>query len=77
MYFDQVRGAMSDKNSALRAKSDDAAGQKTRSPSGRRGGCAPALSLVAEMALPFGAPRFAPVRSGAGDATSRLSVTGH
>jgi len=77
MYFDQMRGAMSDKSSALRAKSDDAAGQKTRKPSGRLGGCAPALSLVAEMALPFGAPRFAPARSGAGDATPPPSATGH
>jgi len=77
MYFGQLRGAMSDKSSALRAKSDDAAGQKTRSPSGRRGGCAPALSLVAEMAPPFGAPRFAPARSGVDDATIDSPVTGH
>jgi|GEM_PF-4369256 len=34
MYFVQMRGATSDKSSALRAKSDDAAGRKTRSPSG-------------------------------------------
>jgi len=78
MYFDRMRGAMSDKSSdALRAKSDDAAGRKTRSPLGRRGGCAPALSLLGEMALPFGARRFAPARSGADDAIIEPPIAGH
>ena len=61
------QGAMSDKSSALRAKSDAGRDRHTPSPKGRGGGTALSALLVGYRDTAMLPPPALPVRSGARD----------
>jgi hypothetical protein len=71
------QGTMSDKSSALRAKSDADRDRQRTSPSGRGGGSALAVLLVGHRAMAMLPPRALPVHAGARDFMHRTSSTRH